>query len=100
MKPLRNVEDLTLAMADDEFVSLRTARPVLGTYLERDVTVAELSCVVGRLSNLGFLRWRIRRNGRTHVRSRATQTELRSCRAHFIASPAGLAYLALPRDVT
>ncbi len=100
MPRLRNIEDLTLAMADDEFVSFRTARPVLGTYLKRNVTFEELTSVVGRLSNLGLLRWRVRRGKRTYLRRRAAVADQRSCTAWFMASAAGVAYLAQPRDVT
>ncbi|MBE5313801.1 MAG: hypothetical protein H4O13_00170 [Xanthomonadales bacterium] len=100
MIELRNVEDLTLAMADDEYVSFRTARPVLGSYLARNVTFRELSCVVGRLSNLGLLRWRVRRGGHTFFRSHASFAEQRSCAAFFMASGAGRAYLDLPRRVS
>ncbi|MFN7782578.1 MAG: hypothetical protein ACK5PG_07555 [Lysobacterales bacterium] len=100
MIELRNIEDLTLAMADDEYVSFRTARAVLGTYLARNVTFRELSCVVGRLSNLGLLRWRVRRGAQTFFRTRASVAEQRSCEAFFMATASGLAYLALPRRVS
>ena len=100
MQRLRNTEDLTLAMADEEPYSIHTARWVLETYLERHVSLGELSSVLGRLANLGLIRWRIAAHRGIHVRRRATLAELHSGAACFIASPEGLAYLALPRDVT
>jgi hypothetical protein len=39
---LRNIEDLTLAMADEEPYGLDTALWVLRIYLERHVSLAEL----------------------------------------------------------
>jgi hypothetical protein len=97
---LRKIEDLTLAMADDEHQDLATARWVLRTYLERNVTPGEVTAALGRLSNAGYVRWRIHTGGRVYFRSRASFAEQRSGRARFIASPTGIAYLALPRDAT
>ena len=47
---LTDIEDRTLAMAEDEYVHFKLARPVLGTFYERDVSFKEISAVVGRLS--------------------------------------------------
>jgi hypothetical protein len=96
---LRDIEDRTLAMAEGEFVGFKTARPVLGTYYERNVSFDELTSIVGRLSNLGFLRWRMHRQGRVHFGSRAPVSLQHASKAEFTASPAGLSYLALPRRV-
>ena len=100
MQRLRNIEDLTLAMADEEPQDPRSARWVLRTYLERRVSAGEVTSVLGRLANLGLIRWRVASRRRIHVRRRATVAEQRSGQAWFVASPEGLAYLALPRDVT
>ena len=87
-------------MADDEYVSLATAKSVLSTAVERHVSYNELTCVIGRLANLGLAHWRIRRGNRTHVRTWESAAEQRSGAAWFRASPAGVTYLTLPRDVT
>ncbi len=75
MERLRNIEDLTLAMADEGYYDLTTARWVLRAYLERGVSYDELNSVVGRLSNSGLLRWRIVSRRRKHFRSRASVAE-------------------------
>lgn len=86
-------------MAEDEYVHFKLARPVLGTFYERDVSFKEISAVVGRLSSLGLIRWRIRQNGRTHFRARASESFQHNCTASFTATAAGKAYLAEPRHV-
>jgi hypothetical protein len=96
---LTDVEDRTLAMAEDEYVHFKVARPVLGTFYGRDVSFEEISAVVGRLSGLGLIRWRIRQKGRTYFRKRAPQSLQYSCSAAFTVSAAGKAYLAKPRHV-
>lgn len=96
---LRNIEDLTLAMADEEPYGLDTALWVLRIYLERHVSLAELSAVLGRLSNLGFIIWRVRSRRGIQVRRRATMAEQYSGAAWFRATPRGVAHLAMPRDV-
>ena len=96
---LTDVEDRTLAIAEDEYVHFKVARPVLGTFYDRDVSFEEIAAVVGRLSGLGFIRWRIRQRGRTYFRKRAPQSLQYSCSAAFTASAAGEAYLAKPRHV-
>ena len=96
---LTDFQDRLLALAEDEWCHFRLARPVLGTYYERNVSFRELSSAVGRLSNLGLLRWRIRAGTRLHFRHRAPEDLQRSCAAWFTTSAAGKAYLALPRRV-
>ena len=96
---LNDIEDRTLAMAEGDYVHFKTARPVLGTFYERNVSFAELSTIVGHLSNLGLIYWRIRERGRWYFRSRASQALQRSCTAGFIASKAGTSYLRQPRHV-
>ena len=96
---LRDIEDRTLAMAEGDFVHFRTARPVLGTYYERNISFCELTAIVGRLSNLGLLRWRIRDGRVVHFRRRAPVANQHNCSAEFTASEAGLALLKAPRHV-
>lgn len=96
---LTDIEDRTLAMAEGEYVHLHIARPVLGTYYERNVGFGELCAIVGRLSNLGLLTWRIRERGRSYFRKHAQTSSMRSCAAVFRASEAGVAYLRQPRRV-
>jgi hypothetical protein len=96
---LSDIEDRTLAMADDEYVHFKTARPVLGTFYERNVSFNEISCIVGRLSALGLIRWRIRLGRKTHFRARAPASSQRNCSAEFMATALGRAYLAKPRHV-
>ncbi len=99
-KPLlTDIEDRTLTMADEEYVHFKLARPVLGTFYERDVSFREISAIVGRLSSLGLIRWRIRQRGRTHFRVRAPESAQHNCSAAFMATAAGKAYLAAPRHV-
>jgi hypothetical protein len=96
---LTDIEDRTLAMAAGEFVSFAVARPVLGTFYERNVGLAEPSSIVNRLSACGFLRWRIKQ-GRTYSFRKRTSPRLQvSGIAHFTASVAGRLYLAEPRRV-
>jgi hypothetical protein len=96
---LTDIEDRTLAMAEDEFVHFKIARPVLGTFYKRNVNFQELSTIAGHLSALGFIRWRIKQHGRVHFRARATQSAQHNCSASFTATAAGKAYLAAPRNV-
>ena len=96
---LTDIEDRTLAMAQGEFVHFKVARPVLGTFYERSVSFAELSSIVGRLSNLGLIHWRIRESGRWYYRRRASESLQRSCAAAFRITPAGADYLRRPRHV-
>ena len=96
---LTDIEDRTLAMAQDEYVQFKTARPVLGTCFERDVGFDELSAIVGRLSALGLIRWRIRQQGRYHFRNRATQSAQHNCSAEFTVTAKGKSYFAAPRHV-
>jgi hypothetical protein len=96
---LRDIEDRTLALAEGDYVGFKTARPVLGTYYERDVSFKEITSIVGRLSNLGLLRWRIRERGRVRFRKTAPVSLQHASAAEFTASPAGIAHLALPRHV-
>lgn len=96
---LTNIEDSVLAMAEDEFVHFKTARPVLGTFHERNVSFQELSSIVGRLSTLGLIRWRIRKNGIMHFRTRAPVSSQHNCTAAFTATAKGKAHLAKPRQV-
>lgn len=96
---LTDIEDRVLAMAEDDFVHFKTARPVLGTFYERNVSFQELSSIVGRLSALGLIRWRIKLRGQMHFRSRASVNAQRNCSAAFTATPKGKAHLAAPRRV-
>ena len=96
---LTDIEDRTLAMADDEYVHFKTARPVLGTYYERNVSFNEISSIVGRLAALGLVRWRIRQRRKIHFRVRASLSLQHNCSAEFMATDAGRAYLAEPRHV-
>lgn len=96
---LTDIEDRMLALAEDEFVHFKLARPVLGTFYERDVSFDEISAIVGRLSALGLIRWRIRQRGRTHFRSRAPKSSQHNGSAAFTATVAGKAHLAAPRHV-
>jgi hypothetical protein len=82
-----------------DYVHFKIARPVLGTHYERNVSFAELSSIVGRLSNLGLLTWRIGKRGRLHFRRRCSVAEQYSCAAQFIANHAGESYLRQPRHV-
>lgn len=91
---LSDIEDRTLAMAEDEYVGFKTGRAVLGTYYERDVGFREISSIVGRLSRLGLLRWRIRCDGNFYFRSSAPQHAQRNGSAQFTTSASGKAYLA------
>jgi len=93
---LTNMEDSVLAMAEDAFVHFKTARPVLGTYYERNVSFQELSSIVGHLSALGLIRWRIKRSA-MHFRKRAPVSSQHNCTAAFTATAKGKAYLAQPR---
>jgi hypothetical protein len=96
---LRDIEDRTLAMAEGEFVHFRIARPVLGTYYERNISFAELTAIVGRLSNLGLLMWRIRHGRTWRFRSHAPVALQHSCAALFTCSTAGVAHLRKSRHV-
>jgi hypothetical protein len=96
---LTDIEDRTLAMAEDEYVHFKTARPVLGTFYERDVSFAEISAIVSRLSALGLVRWRIRQHGRMYFRRYAPQSAQHSCSAEFTATLTGKSHLAAPRHV-
>jgi len=96
---LTDIEDRTLAMAEDEYVHFKIARPVLGTFYERDVSFAEISTIVGRLSALGLVRWRIWQRGRFYFRRNAPQSAQHNCSAEFTATAAGKSYLAAPRHV-
>ena len=86
-------------MAEDDYVDFKIARPVLGTYYERNVSFDELSSIVGRLAALGYVSWRIKEHGTYYFRKRASTNEQRSCAAFFTATASGLAYLKLPRAV-
>jgi len=96
---LTGIEDSVLAMAEDEFVHFKTARPVLGTFYERNVSFQELSSIVGRLSTLGLIRWRINQHGIMHFRARAPVSSQYNCSAAFTATAKGKAHLAQPRLV-
>lgn len=96
---LTDIEDRTLAMAEDECIHFRIVRPVLGTFYERNVSFEELSSIVGHLSALGFIRWRIKQQGRIHFRSRAEISAQHNCSALFTITKAGKSYLAAPRHV-
>lgn len=96
---LTDIEDSVLAMAEDEFVHFKTARPVLGTFYERNVSFQELSSIVGHLSNLGLIRWRIKRHGIMHFRTRAPVSAQHNCTAAFAATAKGKEHLAKPRQV-
>ncbi len=96
---LRDIEDRTLAMSKGEYVHFRVARPVLGTFYERNVSFDELTSIVGRLSNLGLLRWRVRYGRELRFSKRAPVPLKRACLAEFTASAAGIEYLARPRNV-
>ena len=91
---LTDIEDRTLAMAEEEYVGFKVARAVLGTYYERDVSFREISSIVGRLSRLHLLRWRIRRNGSLYFRIDAPQSAQRCGLAQFTTSTVGKAHLA------
>jgi hypothetical protein len=95
--PLTNMEDSILAMAEDAFVHFKTVRPVLGTFYERNVSFQELSSIVGHLSSLGLIRWRIEQHGTMHFRERAPVSSQHNCTAAFTATTKGKAYLAQPR---
>lgn len=97
--PLTNIEDSVLAMAEDAYVHFKTARPVLGTFYERNVSFQELSSIVGHLSSLGFIRWRFKQRGTMHFRKRAPISSQHNCMAAFTATAKGKAYLAQPRRV-
>jgi hypothetical protein len=94
---LSNIEDSVLAMAEDAFIHFKTARPVLGTYYERNVSFQELSSIVGRLSALGLIRWRIKQRSTIHFCKRAPVSSQHNCTAAFTATAKGKAYLAQPR---
>lgn len=79
-------------MAEGDFVSFKIARPVLGTYFERNVSFSEISSVTGSLSAKGYLSWRINIGGVFYYRKRASINEQRSCRAFFTVTPLGAAY--------
>jgi len=96
---LTDIEDRTLAMAEDEYVHFKTARPVLGTFYERNISFDEISSIVGRLSTLGFIRWRIRQCGRYYFRNRAPASAQHHCSAEFTVTAKGKSYLAAPRHV-
>ena len=96
---LTDFQDRLLALAEDEWVHFKLARPVMGTYYERNVTFRQLSAAVGRLSRLGLLKWRIRESNRISFRSRAPEDLQHNCKAAFQTNTAGKAYLALPRHV-
>lgn len=99
-KPLlTDIEDRVLALAEDEFVHFKLVRPVLGTFYGRDVSFNELSCIVGRLSQLGLIRWRIRDRGRLHFRTHASESAQHNCSASFTATDLGKSQLAAPRHV-
>ena len=97
---LTDIEDRALAMCEGDYFGFKTARAVLGTYYERDVSFEELTSIVGRLSNLGYLRWRIQLGRRIWFRDRASPSLQHASAAFFSASPAGLAYLGHPRQIS
>ena len=96
---LTDIEDRTLAMAEDDYVHFKIARSVLGTFYGRDVSFNEISSIVGRLSSLGFLRWKIHKQGSIYFRSSATEELQHNCSALFTTTPKGKTYLAAPRHV-
>ena len=96
---LTEIEDQTLAMAEDEYVSFKTASFVLSRFHPRCVTYGELLCITGRHSSLGLIRWRIRQHGRWHFRRRALWPAQGLGAAQFIATVEGLSYLQAPRHV-
>jgi len=96
---LTAIKDSVLAMAEDEFVHFKTARPVLGTYYERNVSFEELSSITGRLSALGLIRWRINQQGRFYFRTHAPISSQHGCTAALTATAKGKEHLAQPRRV-
>jgi hypothetical protein len=96
---LTAIEDSVLAMSEDEFVHFKTARPVLGTYYERNVSFQELSSITGRLSALGLIRWRINQQGRVYFRTRAPISSQHNCTAAFTATAKGKEHLTQRRHV-
>jgi len=97
---LTDIEDRTLALAEDEYVHFKTVRPVLGTFYERDVSFREISSIVDRLSSLGLVRWRILRQGKLYFRSHAPHSAQHNCSAQFTATAAGKSHLHEQRHVT
>ena len=96
---LSDFEDRLLALAEDEFVHFKLARPVLGTFYGRNVSFEELEAACGRLTNLGLIRWRIHVGGKTCFRGSAPPSSQRNCSARFTASTLGKSKLAEPRHV-
>ncbi len=96
---LTDIEDRALAMAEGDYVDFKTARPVLGTFYERNVSFNELSSIVGHLANLGYVCWRVKGRKTYYFRLRASINEQHSCTAFFTATPSGVSYLKLPRIV-
>ena len=100
MRPLlTDFEDRMLALAEDEYVSFKVARPVFGSFYERNVSFKEIAQATGRLSALGLVKWRILVAGRYYFRRRASWELQASCMAFFTTTLAGKAHLARPRQV-
>ena len=96
---LTDFEDRLLALAEDEYVHFRLAKPVLGTFYGRDVSFNEISAAAGRLAGLGLIRWRTKRGSTWYFSNRAPECDRRSCLANFTATISGKAQLAAPRHV-
>ena len=96
---LSAMEDSALAMAQDEYVHDPLVRCVLSVYFERDVGFREVHSILGRLSRLGLVRWRIRERGRVSFRARPGASARRHKATSLTMSAKGLAYFALPRRV-
>lgn len=96
---LTELEDLLLAMADDEYVGLGVARPVFGTYYERAVHWRTVANAAHRLAALGLVRWRIGSTQGYHYRRRASDAQFLVRIAYFMATDTGRAYLLQPRRV-
>jgi hypothetical protein len=96
---LTDIEDRTLAMADGDYVSFKTASAVLGAWYSRDVTHAELLAITGRLSRLGFIRWRIGNGHGIYFRNRLKWQGQGIFTAEFTATAGGIVQLEAPRYV-
>jgi len=92
--PLTELEDLTLAACEGQYLEASSSRAILSQWLERPVPYSELRLALRRLQSFGLLRTYVKLQGRI------VRAELQGCPTHALlkrGTSEARAYLQRPR---
>ena len=94
---LTDIQDLLLALCEDEPVRISLAKKILSAWYARQVRETEIAQVARSLTSLGYLKWHYRQGSKTYITSRPTQAATASSKTVLLTTKVGAGYLEQTR---